>query len=368
MHQIIFDCERMKYANTGLYYFCLNLGRALQQQLDQENISMFMPRCAPSVFGPSVPTLPQHSLQKFFMPSVSQYQLWHCTYQNSNYVPRRNKKIKVLLTIHDLNFLYEDKPDRKKERYLNHLQENIDRSDAIVCISEFTRNDVLMHCDVGNRPVHVIYNGTNGLPKPTLEEKSYRPSVPFLFNIGAVTPKKNQHQILPLLQSNPCMELVLAGRHEDKSYANYIREQASELNVSDRTHLVNEVTENEKSWYYHNCQAVVMPSIAEGFGLPITEAMSVGKPVFLSRHTAMTEIGKDLAFYFQDFDTMHDDFQAGMLHYQKAGNRIQEAMKAHSATFNWEDSARKYLDVYRSLLSETPAAIQLAPSVVATDW
>ncbi|RYC70127.1 glycosyltransferase family 4 protein [Spirosoma sordidisoli] len=350
MNQIIFDCERMKYINTGLYYFCLNLGKALLQNSSREKIAVFIPNRVAASFGPSVPILPQQSLQKFFMPSVSQYQLWHCTYQNSNYLPRRNRKIKVLLTIHDLNFLYEDKSASKKARCLSHLQENINRSDAIVCISEFTRNDVLTHCDVGNRAVHVIYNGTNGLTKPVLEEKSYRPAVPFLFNIGAIARKKNQHQILPLLQSNPSMELVLAGRHEDKSYANYIRQQASELNVDDRTHLINEVTEGEKSWYYHNCQALVMPSLAEGFGLPITEAMSVGKPVFLSKHTAMTEIGKDLAFYFQDFDNMHDDFQSGMLHYRKAGSRIQEAMKAYSATFNWEDAARKYLDVYRSLL------------------
>lgn len=350
MHQTVFDCERMKYTNTGLYYFCLNLGKALQQNMSQEKLSVFMPSHMQSAFGPSVATLPQHSLQKFFRPSVSQYHLWHSTYQNTNYLPRQNKKIKVLLTIHDLNFLYEGSSDRKKARCLRHLQENINRSDAIVCISEFTRNDVLTHCDVGNRAVHVIYNGTNGLPKPALEEKSYRPAVPFLFNIGAVTRKKNQHQILPLLQSNPSMELVLAGRHEDKAYANYIRQQATALKVHDRTHLVNEVTEGEKSWYYHNCQALVMPSLAEGFGLPITEAMSVGKPVFLSKHTAMTEIGKDFAFYFQDFDNMHDDFQSGMLHYQKAGNNIREAMKAYSATFNWEDSARKYLDVYRSLL------------------
>ena len=350
MNQIIFDCERMKYTNTGLYYFCLNLGRALLLNIGQEKLSAFMPSHLPSAFGPLVSTLPQRSLQKFFMPSLSQYQLWHCTYQNSNYVPRRNRKIKVLLTIHDLNFLYEDKSDRKKARYLSHLQENINRSNAIVCISEFTRNNVLTHCDVGNRPVHVIYNGTNDLTKPVLEEKSYRPAVPFLFNIGVITRKKNQHRILPLLQSNPRMELVLAGRHEDKTYANFIRQQASELNVEDRTHLINEVTEGEKSWYYHNCQALVMPSLAEGFGLPITEAMSVGKPVFLSKHTAMTEIGKDLAFYFQDSNDMHDDFQSGMLHYNKAGRHIQEAMKAYSATFNWEDAARKYLDVYQSLL------------------
>ncbi|UHG93491.1 glycosyltransferase family 4 protein [Spirosoma oryzicola] len=339
----------MKYVNTGLYYYCLNLGKAILQNKSQEHISLFIPEHVRSTLDPSLPYIAQHSLQKFFMPSLSKFDIWHSTYQSSQYLPRRNKKIKVLLTIHDLNFLHEDKTEQKKARCLAYLQQNIDRSDAIVCISEFSKKDVLTHCDTKGKPVHVIYNGTNGLPTPELEAKSYRPTDPFLFNIGVIARKKNQHRILPLLQSNPRLELVLAGRHEDKDYARFLRQHASDLNVEDRMHLVDEITEGEKSWYYHNCQAVVMPSLAEGFGLPVTEAMSVGKPVFLSRHTALPEIGKDMAFYFHDFENMHDDFAAGMRQYKNAGSQMKEAMKAYSATFNWEDSARKYIDVYRSL-------------------
>jgi glycosyltransferase involved in cell wall biosynthesis len=349
MIRIVFDCERMKYVNTGLYYYCLNLGKAIQQNISQEQLSLFIPKQAVSTFDASLTCINQHSLQKFFMPSLNGFDVWHSTYQNSHYLPVRNKKIKVLLTIHDLNFLHEDKSDQKKERCLAHLQRNIDRCDAIVCISEFSKNDVLTHCNTDGKPVHVIYNGTNGLPRPALEEKSYRPATPFLFNIGVIAPKKNQHQILPLLQYNPKLELILAGRHEDKEYARFLRQQASELNVEDRMHLVNEITEGEKSWYYHNCQAVVMPSLAEGFGLPVTEAMSIGKPVFLSKRTALPEIGKDMAFYFHDLDNMQEAFTAGMYQYNKAGNQLKEAMKAYSAQFNWEDSARKYIDVYRSL-------------------
>lgn len=349
MIRIVFDCERMKYASTGLYQYCLNLGQALLQNTRQEQLSLFGPNYVQPAFGASVPIIRQHSLQKFFMPSVTGFDVWHSTYQSSQYLPQRNRKIKVVLTIHDLNFLHEDRPASKKARCLERLQQNIDRSDAIVCISEFSKKDVLTHCDTANKPIHMIYNGTNSLHQPSLEARSYRPRVPFLFNIGTITRKKNQHRILPLLQSNPALELILAGRHEDKDYAHYIKQHASELQVEDRTHLVDEITEEEKSWYYHNCQAVVMPSLAEGFGLPVTEAMSIGKPVFLSRHTALPEIGKNLAFYFHDFDNMHDDFIAGMNHYTKAGIQMKEALKAYSATFNWEDSARKYMDVYRSL-------------------
>lgn len=350
MMRIVFDCERMKYGNTGLYHYCLNLGKTLRRQAHSEQLSVYLPRQHQAAFGPSIPYLAQHSLQKFFMPFVNDYHLWHCTYQSSRYIPRRNKRIKVLLTIHDLNFLHEDKPEHKKKECLQQVQRNIDRSDAIVCISNFTQNDVRNHCDTGGKPIYVIYNGTNDLQTPLLKAQSYRPNAPFLFNVGVIARKKNQHRILPLLQSNPALQLVLAGRHDDKEYAHFLKQQASELNVEDRMHLIHEISEEEKSWYYHNCQAVVMPSLAEGFGLPVTEAMSVGKPVFLSRHTALPEIGKDLAFYFHDFDNMHEDFAAGMQQYKRAGSQMEEALKAYSATFNWEDSAKKYLDVYRSLV------------------
>ncbi len=350
MMRVVFDCERMKYVNTGLYYYCLHLGKALQQHTLEEELAVFGPDHVRSAFGTSLPLISQHSLQKFLMPSVHDFQIWHSTYQSSNYLPRLNKKIKVLLTIHDLNFLHEGKSDRKIARGLEQVQRNINRSDAIVCISEFTKKDVLNHCDTQGKPIYVIYNGTNNLQEPLLKARSYRPRTPFLFNVGVINRKKNQHRILPLLQSNPALELVLAGRREDKDYAYFLEQHASELNVEDRMHLVDEITEGEKSWYYHNCQAVVMPSLAEGFGLPVTEAMSIGKPVFLSRYTALPEIGKDLAFYFHDFDNVHDDFHAGMQSYRRAGRRMREAMKAYSATFNWTESARQYLDVYRSLV------------------
>lgn len=349
MMRIVLDCERMKYVNTGLFHYCLNLGQSLQQVMTPESLTVFIPRQVRSAFHSGTNRLIQHSLQKFFMPSVGRFRVWHSTYQSSQYIPRRNKTIKVLLTIHDLNFLHEDKSAAKKVACLQQIQRNIDRSDAIVCISEFTKNELLAHCHTAGKPIYVIYNGTNQLQQPVLKPKSYRPRIPFLFNVGVITRKKNQHRILPLLQRNPSLELILAGRHEDQDYAHFLRQHASDLQVEDRMHLVNEISEEEKSWYYHNCQAFVMPSLAEGFGLPVTEAMSVGKPVFLSRHTALPEIGKDLAFYFKDFDNIHDDFMAGMQQYKRAGSQLKEALKAYSATFNWEDSARKYLDVYQSL-------------------
>lgn len=182
--RIVLDCERMKYSNTGLFHYCINLGAHLRRHLDpsREDLAFFSPPSVQGIFGDDSSYLTQHSLQKFYMPSLGKFDIWHCTFQNSDYVPVRNRKIKVVLSIHDLNFLYHTKSEQKIAKYLRHLQANIDRSDAIICISEFCYNEVLKHCNVGNKPVHMIHNGTNTLVSPDLFSHSYQPKRKFLFS------------------------------------------------------------------------------------------------------------------------------------------------------------------------------------------
>lgn len=351
MKKIIFDCERMKYSSTGLYHYCLNLGTHLEKKLNKskEHITYFSPGNAVDAFGTNAAHIRQHSLQKFYMPSLKGFNIWHSTYQNSHYVPRRNKHIKVVLTIHDLNFLYEKKVEAKRLRHLRHLQENINRSDAIVCISEFCKKDVLTHCKVGSKPIYVIHNGTNTLEEPELVRSSYKPERPFLFSLGVICRKKNFHVLLPLIEQNQDMELLIAGRPDDTEYMHFIQKSARQLHVEDNVRLLGAITEPEKSWYYKNCYAFALPSIAEGFGLPVTEAMSLGKPVFLSDRTALPEIGKDVAFYFRDFNARHMQrvFRNGMQQYQQ--KNMEHAIREHSETFNWDRAANEYVEVYRSL-------------------
>ncbi|MCH5716532.1 glycosyltransferase family protein [Niabella hibiscisoli] len=105
---IIFDCERMKYAYTGLYSFCKELGSALvRQNNDQVNqLSFYVPEKEVGVFGNHQKYLIQNHLHKFFPRKVSRYDIWHCTYQGSNYLPPKSSQIKIISTIHDLNFLH----------------------------------------------------------------------------------------------------------------------------------------------------------------------------------------------------------------------------------------------------------------------
>ncbi|MEO5997979.1 MAG: glycosyltransferase family 1 protein [Chitinophagaceae bacterium] len=351
MIRIVFDSERMKYTNTGLFHYCINLGKHLKDCLDpsHEEMVFFSPDNVKGIFGANVSYLRQNSLRKFCMPSLNDFDIWHCTYQNSDYVPKRNRRIKVVLSIHDLNFLYHTKSESRKAKYLRHLQENINRSDAIICISEFCQKDVLTHCNTGNKPVHVIHNGTNSLTTPGLYSYSYQPERPFLFALGVICRKKNFHVLLPLLEQNQDLELLIAGRPDDTTYLHYIHHSAKKLNVEKNLHVLGNISEMEKSWYYQNCYAFALPSLSEGFGLPVAEAMSVGKPVFLSDRTSLPEIGSNMAFYFRDFNAgqMQKVFTQGMQQYEETN--MSDAIKQRSTSFCWNKSAKEYLNVYRSL-------------------
>jgi glycosyltransferase involved in cell wall biosynthesis len=342
----------MKYENTGLYHFCLNLGNHLQKTIDHaiEEISFYSPKETQHLFGEKSVHITQTPLHKFYMPDTKKFKVWHATYQDSYYLPFRNKSIKVVLTIHDMNFLYDNlKTEEKKQRNLGRLQKLIDRADVITCISEHTRKDVLFYCNTNNKPVHVIYNGTNMLQPPELFKRSYKPAKPFIFSLGTITRKKNVHSLLPLINNKRPLELVIAGRRDDNDYCNQIMETAEKMAITDKVHLLGQISENEKSWYFKNCRAFVFPSISEGFGLPVAEAMSVGKPLFLSNKTALPEIGGKVAFYFKDFSEakMLETFDRGMKQYNTSN--MQKEIIKKGKEFCWEFAALEYCKIYRSL-------------------
>lgn len=351
MQDFIFDCERMKYPDTGLFHYCLNLGRYLEKniRLQDEALWFYTPRSQQHWSYSPHNHITQHPLHKYRMPGLKAGTVWHATYQNTNYMPLRDLRIRVVLSIHDLNFMYDEKKTAaKKQQYLRHLQQLINRADALVCISAYSEKDVRRYCDTGGKPLTVIHNGSNLLDTPGLHVHSYRPRKPFLFSIGVLHRKKNYHVLLPLLKQQS-MELLIAGRHEDEAYISFIREESRRLGVQDNLRLLGRISEPEKAWYLNHCQAFAFPSVSEGFGLPVVEAMSCGKPLFLSDRTALPEIGGDAAFYFRNFSPEHMQtvFNAGMAQYhdEQLSNKIRE----RSVRFNWHKAAKEYLAVYRSL-------------------
>jgi glycosyltransferase involved in cell wall biosynthesis len=354
MNEIILDCDLMRFPNSGLYYYCQNLGNQLGTILSHhrdERIRMYVPRKAGRPFNRAVHQVTERPWHRFWQPFMRNCRVWHAPFQSGRIFPDRQKyqNVKILLTIHDLNFLHEERTPEEIKNSIAHTQSLIDRSDALVCISEFTKGDVLRHCDTGGKPLYVIHNGRNALQAAGLATHSYQPARPFLFGMGYVNRKKNYKVLVSLLRQNKDIELLIAGRLDEPDYIRSMQESAAECGVSDRLKILGPVSENEKAWYLSNCQAFMHPSLAEGFGFPVIEAMTFGKPVFLSNTTSLPEIGGDVAFYFSSFepDHMQNVFINGMQQY--GANGLSKRIKMRGEQFSWERSAEKYLEVYRSL-------------------
>ncbi len=344
---IIFDCERMKYAYTGLYFFCKELGAALiKQNIGHNKMSFYVPEKKVGVFGNDQTYLVQNHIHKFFPKNVSTYDIWHCTYQGSNYLPPKRSKIKVISTIHDLNFLHQGKSTEKQAKYLQKLQRLVDRSEHIVTISNFVKDQVLEYLQIDPQKISVIYNGRNVPKSLSFEQpKEVDAEVPFFFSIGTITDKKNFH-VLPAMLLNNNYNLVIAGITQSQAYYNKIIEEAKALGVEKRVQLVGAVTEEEKFWLFKHCAAFCFPSLAEGFGLPVIEAMQLGTPVILSQTTSLPEVGGPGAVYFKEMDTESVSYAANAFIKKDIDAATRQHLVEWALQFDWNIAAKKYWELY----------------------
>lgn len=353
MFKIVLDCDLMRHRDSGLYHYCLNLGRYVQEALQKEqdgSISFYVPKAEKNAFGEGASCIVEKKWHhKWLKPFLWDCDIWHAPFQSGRIVPKKNKRSRILLTIHDLNCIHEEKPDHEVVESLKRTQGLIDRSDAVVCISEHCKHDVLTYLDVKDKPVHVVHNGTHLVNSPPPKPGGYKPVKPFIFTMGYVNRKKNFHTLIPLLKNNE-FDLVIAGKLDEPDYINKMRILARKLGVNERLHVLGPVSEADKAWYLNNCLAFMLPSLAEGFGAPVVEAMKFGKPLFLSNRTSLPEIGGDVAFYFNDFEPGHMQhvFYEGMAKYQKNG--LAQSIIDRGNSFDWAEKAREYIQIYRSLL------------------
>ena len=344
----------MKYPNTGIYHYCKQLSKALieQRMADYPTLTLYLPEAEKQLAAKANGYIIQKSWHKLHHPVKRKSQLWHGTYQGSNYYPT-SKAVKKLLTIHDLNFLFDEaKNADKQKRYLRKVQSLIERSDQLTAISHFTLQCVREHLKIDHVPVKVIYNGCN-LPEQTtgFQQPSFiKTDRPYIFSIGTITKKKYFHTLPALLVGND-YNLIIAGITQDKDYLDEITMAAKKLGVEARLVLPGAVTESEKWWLLKNMHAFVFPSISEGFGLPVVEAMHWGKPVILSKHTCLPEIGANAAYYFNSFDSeeMRHIMQNALQHFY-ANPQQEELVRKRAAFFNWGEAAKEYWGLYKKIL------------------
>lgn len=295
-------------------------------------------------------TVPVRKIYKWW-PASTQAALWHCTHQDSEYLPG-NRRTALAITVHDLNFLErQDYSKLKKNLKIKRLQRKINRARGIAYISAFVRDWTHEHLRIPAGTVeHVIYNGNNlDADTTSAARPEWQQWEPYLFSIG-IHPKKNYAALLPMFQTAAKgYRWVVAGT-DGRGYQAEMARQAARLGVADRLIFTGNVTEEEKKWLYENCSALLFPSLSEGFGLPVVEAMSCGKPVFLSDRTSLPEIGGEEAYYFADFEaeTLTKTFEQGMENYSRNPEKPKR-LKARANQFSWEKAAKEYLGFYREI-------------------
>jgi glycosyltransferase involved in cell wall biosynthesis len=345
MTRVLIEMEKLKVPHSGLGQFCLHVGQAMVEHgAPGPDLSFYVPAARLDVFGGGVRYVVHSPLHKLTAASREPFDVWHCIHQDSRYLPPR-RTTKLVLTIHDLNFMQKYSGWRRAAR-LRALQRRIDRADALTFISEFTEREVRAHLRVDGKRTRVVHNGNSLRGFPAAARPAFAPVGPFLFTIGIIQPKKNFHVLVPFLRALGDRALVVAGSRESP-YAQSLLGLAAELGVADRVILPGSVSEEEKYWLFANAEAFVFPSLAEGFGLPVIEAMSLGKPVFLSTRTSLPETGGPEASYWEDFepDAMRDVFVRGMEAY-RADPGKSARIRAWAARFSWERAAREYLALY----------------------
>ena len=345
---VLVTFDSMKNPNSGYFSFGKGLGDALiNQNRNRFDLNYYLFRKTVYQFDKKVDIKYLSWLHKIIFIQRDKFDLVHFTDQTCRLKPG-SVNAKKIMTIHDMNkvHLKFSKPHRIQV-YINKLRKLIGQCDRVVAISEFVANDVLHYFPKAADKLTVIYNGAEKLAVPAGHSPTFLPQKPFIFTIGLLSVQKGFHLLPALLKGND-FELVIAGietLHKQK-----ILEEAKKYNCLNRLHITGPVSDDDKAWYYKNCSSFAFPSIAEGFGLPVIEAMYFGKPVFLSKFTSLPEVGGDAAYYFDSFEaeSMQHTFAKGMEDFAKRDRKQEVIDQANK--FSWERAANQYLDLYEECL------------------
>ena len=339
--RILIDLSILRHPYCGLGQIAKNYGRwygtHAAELLGDHEVTLLVPRSFVGRFGSQVRYLVARDVYRWLPMMMPHFDVWHSIHQLAVFRPRAAHTV---LTIHDVNFMYEKSPS-KQRKYLRHLQRECDCASVACFISQFAKNDTLRFVHLHNKPICVIPNGVEDLTQGEQQRpQGVDESRPFFLSLGVVKAKKNLHTLLPLMERMPEYQLVIAGTDTD-AYAEQLRRQSESL---PNVHIIGPVDDAERRWLYAHCVGLMFPSLCEGFGLPVVEAMQWGKPVFCSDQTSLPEVGGDYAYYFHDFDP--DRMVAVVRDGLRSFTTDQMAAeKEYAATFSYDRHLSAYLKV-----------------------
>lgn len=263
-------------------------------------------------------------------------------------------KIPQCLVIHDLGFLHH--PEAYKKSHVSFYKRStpkfLKKARRIVTVSQFSKNDIVKHYKIAPAKIDVVYNGIKDGFKPisfdeaeAVKEK-YTEGKEYFIYVGAVQPRKNLVNLLKAfsifkkrLQSN--MKMVIAGRlaWKNEEFLQLLKTYKYRSDIV----MTGYLPEEELSVVLAASYALVYPSLFEGFGMPVVEAMKCNVPVLTSGKTSMEEAAGNAALYFDPND--HQDIADKMMLIYKDENLRKQLIdkgKLNAEKYSWEKSAELF--------------------------
>jgi glycosyltransferase involved in cell wall biosynthesis len=274
-------------------------------------------------------------------------------------LPTRGKKI---VTVHDIFFM--DFPDQAGEEagkvFFRLAAASFRDADGIVTSSTVTSVELVSRFALDEKKVRIIPPGVDPLfledvPAAELKATRKRCNLPpsFLLFVGAQVPRKNLVRFVEALKivhlQGIQIPLVLVGPEGEDSET--IRAKAEKLGIGHWVTTTGYLEEKDIRNAYRLASAFVLPSLCEGFGMPLVEAMASGLPVAASRISAIPEVCRDAAVYFQpeDAESMAEKVVL-ILEDEDLRKRLIARGKERARDFSWKKAATEMLAFYESVI------------------
>ena len=365
--RIAIDARLNAYRQGGIPQYTRQLLTALAAVAPDEQFVALQHRdqLRPLVIAPNVQrrtalTPPHHRFEQWSLPLellLARPSVLH----SPDFIAPLRRACPAVVTIHDLAFMhYPEILDDSARIYYSQVRSNTPRADGVIAVSEATRQDIAQFLDIPIEQIDVIYEAAAPLYQPiALREGEARvlnatplAANTFLLFVSTLEPRKNLPTLLQALRI--CLDrrpdagyrLVIVGRRGWRDDA--IFEAVRDLRLADHVLFTGGVGQYDLRWLYNACRLYVNPSLYEGFGLPLLEAMACGAACLAAATSSLPEIGGDAAVYVPplDADVWADEIEA-LWENDDRRAELSRLGRARAQRFSWARAARETLGVYR---------------------
>ncbi len=273
---------------------------------------------------------------------------------------------KTVVTVHDvIPIVMPEYHARARSRYYTSLVSyTVPRVDAIITVSEYSKRDIVRFLGIPEDRIHVIGNAVDSSYRPITDTRlidkvreRYGIGERYILYFGGFDIRKNVDRVLQAYASLPestrkAYQLVIAGRLHLLGSPLYPdpRPRVRELGLDDQVVVTGQIREQDKAPLYSGAAVYLFPSLYEGFGIPVLEAMACGAAVITSEITALPEVAGDAArlvnpYEVRDIATAIQE----LLENTAMRNELRELALARAREFSWTRVAQQTLEVYKQL-------------------